>query len=316
MNKEFSLEDFNPKSLDKKVKESFLLVAENFATIMLIGAGIIIIATTWLDIDIAQLLNFRFATDALLTMTLYCMVQVAMQNKGMENGKRDEEYINERKKYLEVRESIVSSGSPKLDEFCEWSMDNSLIRRRKAMLLRHLRGLSYDEWMSKFSYLTLKELKKYARKNKRRKDIGFVPTLKQVPFIFRVNLLKSKILTPDMIILEEGEEWTNDAIAPSPRTVVARKTKSALAGSALTGMVTISYYAFTLASNPSWVGLVFMFIKLLFLMQRAARGYAIGSLAYSVSGVAYHVSQRAKGEEYKKWLINHMELPPGPPDGN
>lgn len=307
MRKEFSLENYNPKTLDKKVKDTALAVAANFATVMLIMAMMIIIATTWLDIDITQLINFRFAADAVLTMTLYIMIQIAMQNKGMENGKLDDEYIAEREKYLFVREEIISGGSIRLDEFCEYSTESSLRRKRTSFLMKHVRGLSYSEWLDKFSFMTVKELRRYSNRYRRRKDVGFVPSRKHIPFIVAINAMKPQLLTADMIVLEEGEEWSNDAIAPSPRKVVARRTRFALVGSMVTGTLTISYYAFTIASNPSWIGLVFMMVKLMFLLQRAFAGYTLGSLAYSVSGVAYHVSQRKKAEEYKAWLRQQVE---------
>lgn len=299
--KDFSLEDYNPKSIDTRLKSGVSFLAENFAAIALVFSAAIIIATTWLDIDIRELFSVRFATDAVLTMILYCTVQLAMQDKGAANGKLDNDYRRERGLYLNIRERIISLGSPRIEEFCAENAGNSLRRRRIALLSRYVKGLSYEEWFDRFSDKSLRELKRYARHYRRRKDVGFVPTLKQVPFLWRVNSLSAKVLTPEMMILEDCENWTNDSIAPSPRMVLRKKSKYAMLASVVSAVFVVSLLI-TLIAEPTWENFLFALIKLFFLFLRAAKGYSIGSLAYSVSGVAYHISQRAKCEEYLAWV--------------
>lgn len=290
-----------PKSVDQKIKRGAAVIASNIATVGLIAAAGIIIATTWLDINLATILNFRFATDAVLTVILYCFVQIIYTDKGVIMGKQDPEYIDARTNYLAIRDTITKMGSPYINDFCYDFVDSRLKRRRVAYLAKHCNGLSYDEWDNTFRGMDKHELRQYQKAH--RKDKGsFKLEVKHIPFILYVNNMSAMNLTPEMLLLEEVDNWTNEALSPSPLMVLKRKRNRAIVGSVLSAFFVVSI-VFTIGANPTWAGLVYMFLKLFFLAQRAFRGYSDGCLAYSVAGVTYHTDQRNKCEEYLySWL--------------
>jgi hypothetical protein len=84
--------------------------------------------------------------------------------------------------------------------------------------------------------------------------------------------------------------------------VLKRKKRMTVVGSVISAFFVVSI-VFTLGANPTWAGLVYMFLKLFFLAQRGFKGYSDGFLAYSVAGVTYHTDQKQKCEEYLySWL--------------
>lgn len=290
-----------PKTTDQKIKKGAAFVAANAATVAIIAAAGIIIATTWLDIDLAEFFSFRFATDAILTVILYCIVQLLYTDKGVITGKLDPEYKLARASYLTIRDEVSKMGKPYLGDFCVDFVDSRLKRRRVAFIANHLKGLSYDEWEDKFRGLTRKELKQYRKEHKKDRD-GFRVMKKHIPPLVLLNKMSTQNLSPEMLMLEEPDEYEKDAMSNSPRTVLKRKKTLTVFGSVFAAFFVVSIFL-TLGANPTWAGLVYMFLKLFFLAQRAFKGYSDGCLAYSVNGVTYHTDQRIRIEEYLySWL--------------
>lgn len=297
-------EDINPKNINSKLKSGASFLASNFAAIAFVAAAAIIIATTWLNIEITNLLSVRFAANAVVTMITYCTVQMAMQEKGKINGKTDPEYRRERAAYLDRREQIIKLGSPKIDEFCVWSINSSLKRHISASLCRYCKGMKYDEWYEFFRPMDKQQLKEYCRAIRKtdERDLEHYPLKKrQIPALLAIRRIKPVKLTPEMIVLEEAEVWHNDGIAPSPAQIISRKNKYTLAASVCAAVFGVSL-TLSLMADPSVETMVYAGVQLFLLCQRAVKGYSVGCLAYSVSGVAYHVSQRQKCEEYLAWL--------------
>lgn len=302
-------DDIDPKNVNSKLKNGASFLASNFAAIAFVAAAAIIIATTWLDIKIANIFTVRFAANAVVTMITYCTVQLAMQDKGKVNGKTDPEYRRERAAYLSIRERVIRLGSPRIDEFCTWSVNESLKRHISALLCRHCKGMKYDEWYSFFRPMDKQQLKAYCRSIKRRppRDLPHYPLKsRQIPALLAIRKMRPKHLTPEMMVLEEADVWRNDGIAPSPTQVIARKNKYTIASSVAMALFGVSL-TLSIMADPSLDSLVYAGIQLFLLCQRAVKGYSVGCLAYSVSGVAYHVSQRQKCEEYLAWLDSHKE---------
>lgn len=297
-------DDISPKTINSRLKTGASFLASNFAAIAFVAAAAIIIATTWLDIKIANILSVRFAANAVVTMITYCTVQMAMQDKGKTNGKADPEYRRERAEYLAKREQIIRMGSPRIDEFCTWSINASLKRHISALLCRHCKGLKYDEWYSYFRPMDKRALVAYCKsiRHKSEQELAHYPLRRrQIPALLAVRKMKPAKLTPEMMVLEEADVWRNDGIAPSPAQIISRKNKYTLAASVASAVFGVSL-TLSIMANPSLDSMIYAGIQLFLLCQRAVKGYSVGCLAYSVSGVAYHVSQRQKCEEYLAWL--------------
>lgn len=301
--------EIDPKSINTKLKTGASFLASNFAAIAFVASAAIIIATTWLDIKISDIFTVRFAANAAVTMITYCTVQMAMQEKGKTNGKTDAEYRRERAAYLEVRERIIKLGTPRIDEFVAWSIGESLRRRISALLYRHCKGLKYDEWAEYFRAMDKHQLKEYCKNIKRTPEqmsAHYPLRRRQIPALLAIRALKPLKLTPEMMVLEEADVWKNDGIAPSPSQVIARKNKYTFAASIAAALFGVSL-TLSIMSDPSLESFVYAGIQLFLLCQRAVKGYTVGCLAYAASGVAYHVSQRQKCEEYLAWLEDYSE---------
>lgn len=305
--------DFEIKGFDNTVKKTARSLASGFPTIIAALSIIILAALVWTDITISDLFSLRFIGEGMVLTLIFWMMYLSMNENGVRSGKNDEGYIKAKAKYLAARDALREEGISSLSEFCEWYIEDELIRARKNILLR--RGVTYEmftEYFLPISELLLAKDKEYRalKKTASADDLARIEVYNSLSMLKRsavIIALKIKPiqLTPDMLLVDEHGRVSRNPIAASISQAHARRNAVGLGCIAATSMMIVSV-ALNVAAEPTKARVIYGLIQIASLIFTGLRGYSAGVLLYSVDAVAFHESRTNVLYVFRDWYNNHL----------
>ena len=303
--------DFEIKGFDSAVKKTARNIASGFPTIIAALSIVILAALVWTDITVSDLFSLRFIGEGMVLTLIFWMMYLSMNENGVRSGRKDEGYLKAKAKYLEVRDTLREDGISKLSEFCEWYIEDELVRARKNVLLR--RGVSYEMFCETFvpiSELLLAKDKEYRilKRSASEDELAKVDVYNSLSIIKRsavIMALKIKpiVLTPDMLLVDEHGRVSRNPIAASIAKAHAKRNAVGLGYIAATSMMIVSV-ALNVAAEPTKAKVIYGLIQITSLIFTGLRGYSSGVLLYSVDAVAFHESRTNVLYIFRDWNNN------------
>lgn len=290
--------DFEIKGFDSTVKKAARGIASGFPTIIAALSIVILAALMWADITISDLFSLRFVGEGMVLTLIFWMMYLSMNENGIRSGRNDDGYIKARAKYNKVRDSLRLNGIADLSTFCDWYIDDELVRARKGILVR--RGVSYELFEKHFlpiRGLVLSSDKKYMSliKTATPEEMAHMAVYNSLSISKRgAVLLALKIkpihLTPDMLLVDEHGRVSRNPIAATISRARTRRNAVGLGCIAATSMLIVSI-ALEVAADPTKAKMIYGLIQVASLIFTGLRGYSAGVLLYSTDAVAFHESR-------------------------
>jgi hypothetical protein len=268
---------------------------------ILISTAIVVltISLIWTDIRIADLLTLRFAADLIAFLLLFYMMFFTLQDSGNNNGKRDPEYVEVQTEYRKQRKDVRDEGAElDIPEFCEFYTKKELRDLRSRILLNA--NIRYDEWEREYEDLDelvlLVPLRSRKFERKLRDDtissenIEKLRTIRKLSprkkaAVIKACLLKPINVTPDMMMLDDGENVSRSPVAEkSIKRKQAQKDIFALCRITIMMICAISITGEFIV-DTSISTLIFGLVKLVSLAVTGYRGYVTGFTMYTEYGV-------------------------------
>lgn len=278
------------------------------STVPLFIATIIVMLTValiWTDIRIKDLLTVHFAADLLAFLLLFYMMFFTLQDFGNRGGRLDKEYAKVHERYLAEREKVRSSGAElDLPDFCDFYATKELRDIRRRILLNA--NIRIEEWeqewavLDDYAMLALLPRGKFMRKIRSADvskeiyskliDLRKMSTRKKTAIV-RACLVKPLDISPDLIMLDDGDKASRSPIAE--KSIKEKQMqKDAFALARITAMMFLSIsIAGEIIVDFSYATLVFGVIKLASLIVTGYQGYLIGYTIYTGYGVRRHNDQ-------------------------
>ncbi len=231
--------------------------------------GIIIAALTLLctcvmfftDVSLSSVVTVEFSLSFLILLFCSYTMYFSMADTGARRGAQDEEYIQARARYDELRKRLGDDGMLfSLDVFCHRYTERELISAQRAILLGA--GISYDEFKEKY-------------KGKRRRETVAALGGKRARIVAKANALKPITLTPDMLLSIGRRAHARNPLREAPDRKRLWHTLCALVPTTLTSFFAVSVVC-SVISEPSLATVTECIIKLFALVWNGSKGYVMG----------------------------------------
>lgn len=303
----FDLENYNPKKLDTSIKRGVQQFAKNMASFIAAACAVVVIATTFFDITIAEIFGWHFLADAVLTVILFLAMQFSLEYNGIANGKTDPEYVAAREQYLAIRDRVRAKGSPMLDEFCDMYVAKELESVRRG-LLSHT-PVKYEIWQEHFADLEKREIRKLPKNfkytyNGRERVLCLNKKTKAV--LILIDKIDEISLNPDMLLIDNASGVKRGALSKAAEKWLKKKNYGLVAKTSLAGTFAVSI-AFTLLTGFGPEALMYIAMKIFLIFYRGFVGYSTGYIAYAVHGTKYYDSQINILSQYEGWVREQSE---------
>lgn len=307
----FSLDEYTPKVIDSSLKGGFKTIMSNIGTLIAIMCIMLMVSVFLFNVSIEDIFiknaetARHFIVDAAITVVLYICMQNAMITNGTKNGLLDPEFVAARTATVAKREEAKKKGCPRMVEFCDAYVAAERRDTRRRRLTRI--PLSYEDWETNFGHLTDHEIKALPRRFKifvgeDRRERELIITRKVRAVLRVVAKMRLQTFTPDMLLYDDTHHsWRRRLLMPAPEEKIKEQRRASYAPTIIAAVMT-AFLVFKFAASPTWATAIYCLLKLFGLIQRGAKGYSIGFLAYSVHGVKYYQSQEVKFYQYERWL--------------
>ena len=243
------------------------LLGTNIALFTCCLLPILLIGFIWTDFGIPTV-GLKFVSEGIVTVALFVIGEIMMSRIGADGGKLDADYVNSKKEFDALVESVHNIGTSFMNLFCNWQID---LEMEHATLTR-LRALQMTsaKW-EEVKEMPKSELVERFGKKKTRQIIA----LREMEPID----LNEAILLYDSS-LRDG--FTRGGIPISGEGYLKKKTHSPtmVLSSIFTGLLTVSV-AITLTTDISLARVVYTAFKLVVLLYRMVVGYNLGAKAYN-----------------------------------
>ena len=218
-------------------------------------------ATFFTDISLASVMTVEFSLSFIILLFCAYTMYFSMADTGARKGAQDEDFINAKKRYEELRKELEASGGIfSLGEFCHRYTASELVSSQKNILLSA--GISYSEFEEKY-------------KGKEKKDLPRELGRKQIKIIARANSLKPITLTPDMLLSAGRKNHSRNPLCNSPEKKRALRSFGALLPTTVTSFFAVSVVC-SIISEPTMATVTECIIKLFALVWNGTKGYAMG----------------------------------------
>lgn len=302
--------EYTPKALDTSIKTGVKTIMSNIGTLIAIMCVMLLVAVFLFDVSLDDItvINSKavqgFVLDSVITVILYIVMQNSMIINGEKNGQLDKEFIEARKRTIDLREWAKKLGCPKMGAFCDRYIYRELENTRERRLTKI--PMKYSEWSRVFGDMTSHDIKKLPRRFEYEADDGrqrvLIITHKVRLILRNISSMKEQRFTPEMMMYDDtNHPWRRIPLLPSPSERIREKRRANYIPTIVFSIMS-AMLVFKFVASPTWGTAIYCLFKLFGLMWRGAAGYSIGFLAYSVHGVQYYQSQEIRFHEYKRWL--------------
>ena len=262
--------DEKMKSYNEKQKNLAKTIGQNLSLYICIMIPMLMVGLIWTESSLPTL-GWGLVGDGLLTVALFVIGERSMLSVGVTGGKMDDEYLDVRKTFRGIVSKVRSVGVLMLDPFCDWAIDQELVRAKKTRLRRL--GIKYTEYQERYEGKTLEELREMVNIEKAVK-------------ITEIANLKPIDLNPEMLMTENYGNRDRRDIPEGAEHYIDRKRYGwkALAISVLTGLFTVAI-SLSLTKDITIARVLYTIVKLVALMYRMTKGYSNGAKAYNTMQV-------------------------------
>ena len=218
-------------------------------------------ATFFTDISLASVMTVEFSLSFIILLFCSYTMYFSMADTGARRGAQDEEFLNAKKQYEELRGELEASGGIfSLGEFCHKYTASELISSQKSILLSA--GISYREFEENYKGVEKKDLPRELGK-------------KRIKIISRANSIKPIVLTPDMLLSAGRKSHARNPLAKAPEKQRALHAIGALLPTTLTSFFAVSVVC-SIINEPTMATVTECIIKLFALIWNGTKGYAMG----------------------------------------
>lgn len=260
------VKEFKQKEFNKRQKSFVKLIGENLASYALVLIVVLLIGFIWTDLGIS-LTWTSFLVDSLLSVVLFIAAEFLTSKIGTTGGRLDDIYINVHNEYIELRKRVVKAGITLMDKFCEWQIDveYEFFLRKQCKAYK----IDYDEYIAKYSKMTMTELQKALGKN-------------EAIIVVALNKTSRIELTPDMLLTDGKVKGERGGVPVSGEEYVERHTTGFghIALAVLTAVLT-AFPAFAPTEDISIGRVIYTIFKLAMLIYRMYNGYSRGAKAFN-----------------------------------
>lgn len=298
----FSFEDLNPSTIDKQLKQGVKTLTENMATIIVAVVIVMIFARVFFDVRIKDFFEMASYSDAVVIIIYSIVVQNTMAIKGNKNGKQDEEFIEARKEYKVIRDRIRDNGSPSIEEFCNYYVNNEYESARRGIL--SYTPLSYEIWQEHFEHLTPRKIKNLPKKYRVRigeRDAVFLITRKTKIRLAWLYKLKPVDITPEKLMIEFAYRMSRGGLPLTPEEELSRSDKILTVNTIILSSIT-GFIAFNLLTHFSWAALMSALTTLICVLYRGFASYYRHYVTFAERGPNYYAKQIEILVRYETWL--------------
>lgn len=280
--------EFSQKEHNVRRKQISKILGENFATLGLLAIIAVMICSIWTEVGIFTNWTKIFG-EALMAIILYILADVLSASIGAKGGKVDENYINNHRQYLDLRQQVRKAGAGLLNMFCDWQIDveYEYYLRYKCKELK----IDYNEYMEKYHDKTLEELQvmfpieKPAKKkfmDKIFEIFGKAKTSTKAAKVFSLNQIKPIELTPEILMTDGKVRGVRGGVSISGEEYIEKHTIGA-------GHIVVTIMFAIVAVIPvislvrefSVAMLIYTIFKIALLLFRMYRGWSRGAKGYS-----------------------------------
>lgn len=274
------------KERNDRSKEWQAIIGQNLSLVICLMIPVLLVSTIFTETSFPKLCQ-ALATNAVMTIILFVYGERVTIGMGAQAGKLDDEYIEAQRVFREKKDAIKRRGVMEMDLFCEWQIDEELIRSKKKMCRTlHIR---YDDYVANMQGLSNEQLVQRYGKVKARE-------------ISLINAIKPIELSPD-IILGEGGDRDRRGVPINAEEYIKKETygKVGLLKSVVTVVFTVGI-DFAAVGNVSWAMIIYTAYKLIALLIRMKKGYDKGAAAYNKIEVQHLNSRSEYIDLYSEFL--------------
>lgn len=260
------IREHKQKEFNTKQKALAKLIGENLAAYSCVLIVVLMITLIWTDIGIS--INFtKFIVESIVSVALFIVGEYLTSKIGATGGRLDNLYVKVHTAYISLRERVVSAGITLMPKFCDQQIDEEYERyiRRKCKEYK----LDYDEYINKYSKMSLDQLQKTLKK-------------KSAIAIAALNQTRRIELTPGMLLTDGKVRGEREGIPVSGEEYIETHTTGALhiILAAVVGLLT-AFPAFTPTADASIGRVAYTCFKMAMLLFRMYIGYARGAKAFN-----------------------------------
>lgn len=281
------------KSYNEKQKNLAKTIGQNLSLYICIMIPMLMVGLIWTESSLPTI-GWGLLGDGLLTVALFVIGERSMLSVGVTGGKMDDEYLDVRKTFRTIVNKVRSVGVLMLDPFCDWAIDQELIRAKKTRLRRL--GIKYTEYQERYEGKTLEELREMVN-------------LEKAVKIAEIANLKPIDLNPEMLMTENYGNRDRRDIPEGAEHYIDRKRYGwrGLTISVLTGLFTVAI-SLSLTTDITIARVLYTVVKLVALMYRMTKGYSNGAKAYNTMQVNHLTAKIEYLGDYLEFVENKIYL--------
>lgn len=285
--------DERMKDYNEKQKNLAKTIGQNLSLYICIMIPVLMVGLIWTESSLPTL-GWGLLGDGLLTVALFVIGERSMLTVGVTGGKMDDEYLEVRKAFRDIVAKVRTAGVLMLDPFCEWAIDQELVRAKKTRLRRI--GIKYDDYLANYEGKPLDELKSL---------VGVEKALK----IAEVNHLKPVDINPEMLLTEHYGSRDRRDIPEGAEAYIEKKRygRRGLLISSLTALFTVAI-SLSLTKDITIARVLYTVVKLIALMYRMTKGYSNGAKAYNTMQVRHLTAKMEYLNDYLEFLKHKIYL--------